>query len=719
MLQVYKSFSESITNLAELLDHQLVDFEITHKQTTYNFMLENEECTVNEAEATTIQVNVEPQTTVLLTFSELFSQREKDRWEKIVHHHWQFIGLIRKASYQLKSRNLLLYTAKTLASPLRFKDVLKQILSNTLEVIEAADAGSIYFYDEKENLLVPMVTGGYDWRYIKHIRFKPNESLTGLTFSTGKPTIYKNTKNVLAAMTTMEEKNRYYFDQAVPKDANGENAQPRDTMGCPFIIEGKCLGVIVINNYFINANFNQDDLDLLEAICNQASLAIQRAQLFQELEDQVQVLQQLNESIQHKNKLLESASNIHTKLMEIILQQKQISEMANVIADVIDNPIVIYDEHINLLAASDIEEDLGFVQEMPSFLHEFKKIEQTKQPVHIKKAETYPITYPLFLYPIIVANHVRGYLIIVERNNAIKQLEKTTIEQSATVIAIELLKRESIYETEQRIKGEFLDDIDTNLDVELIKKQGSYLGISDRFYYNFIGIELDRTIDNHIYFDKHQIKRLQRRIEKIILQANMSNITFHRMHGLKALVGWNKNVTDERAIERALTLVKTIKQQIENDFPSFSCSFAIGRLSKSWKDIQLSFQDTNKCMDILHERKVPAQIMTYKEIGLSRIIMNTSQEELQQFVLDQLKPLFDYEHQNREELIKTLDIFLSNNQNLKQTAEDLHLHINTLHYRLKRIEEIIGLSPKDDLLQLKFAWNIMEVLGTKSDWMKM
>ncbi|MGM8364809.1 helix-turn-helix domain-containing protein [Virgibacillus sp. W0181] len=717
MLQVYKTFSESITNLAELLDHPLIDIDIAHNQDTYNLMPDINEIEYKKEEMTIVSVEVEQSTTVILQFAKIFMPADKLRWEKIVSQHWEFVGFIRKADYQLKSRNLLLYTAKTLASPLRLKDVLKQILSNTLEVIEAADAGSIYFFDKAENVLVPMVTGGYNWNYIKHIRFKPNESLTGITYSTGEATIYKNTENVLNAMKTMEAKNRYYFDLAVPKDSSGARALPRDTMGAPFIIEGKCLGVIVINNYFINANFSQDDLELLVAICNQASLAIQRAQLFQEIEGQVQELRQLNDSIHQKNQLLESASNIHSKLMEIILQQKQISEMANVIADVVNNPIVIYDEHVNLLAASVIEDDLGFVQEMPSFLNEFKRIEQTKQSVHIKKADIYPVTHPLYLYPIIVANQVRGYLVIVEKNKAIKELEKTTVEQSSTVIAIELLKRESIYETEQRIRGEFLDDIETNLDVELIEKQGSYLGISDRFYYNFIGIELDQSIDNNFYFDNHQIKRLQRRIEKIILQANDSNITFNRMHGLKALVGWNKNITSEIAVERSLELVKAIQQQIEREFPDFSCSFAIGRLSTSWGEMQQSFQDTNKCMDVLHERKLPGQMMTYKEIGLSRIIMNTSQEELQQFVMDQLHPLFNYEHQNREELIKTLDIYLNTNQNLKETARTLHLHTNTLHYRLKRIEEILGLSPKDDLLQLKFAWNIMDILGTKSSWM--
>lgn len=302
MLEVYQSFSDSIINITGLLKHELLNVEIIHQHDTYRPMSRNCSWTWMDTTMTSIHVEVDEETQIRLLFADQFSQVEKHRWENIIYQHWEFVGCIRKANYQLKSRNLLLYTAKTLASPLRLKDVLKQILRNTLKVIEAADAGSIYFFNEKDNLLIPMVTGGYDWKYIKHLRFKPNESLTGLTFSKGKPTIYKNTKSVLAAMTTMEATNRYYFDLVVPKDASGKSAQPRDTMGCPFIIEDKCLGVIVINNFFSEATFNQDDLDLLEAICNQASLAIQRAHLFQEIEGQVQALKKLNESIHHKNK---------------------------------------------------------------------------------------------------------------------------------------------------------------------------------------------------------------------------------------------------------------------------------------------------------------------------------------------------------------------------------------------------------------------------------
>ncbi|GGA87746.1 CdaR family transcriptional regulator [Ornithinibacillus halotolerans] len=48
-----------------------------------------------------------------------------------------------------------------------------------------------------------------------------------------------------------------------------------------------------------------------------------------------------------------------------------------------------------------------------------------------------------------------------------------------------------------------------------------------------------------------------------------------------------------------------------------------------------------------------------------------------------------------EELFHTLRIYLINNMNVKKTSEELHIHINTLHYRLNRIETITGHNPRN------------------------
>jgi carbohydrate diacid regulator len=56
-------------------------------------------------------------------------------------------------------------------------------------------------------------------------------------------------------------------------------------------------------------------------------------------------------------------------------------------------------------------------------------------------------------------------------------------------------------------------------------------------------------------------------------------------------------------------------------------------------------------------------------------------------------------------VIKTLESFFKNNMGLTQTADELHIHRNTLVYRLERITETLGLDPRqfDDAVQIKLA----------------
>ncbi|MFJ8436665.1 helix-turn-helix domain-containing protein [Kitasatospora sp. NPDC094019] len=70
-----------------------------------------------------------------------------------------------------------------------------------------------------------------------------------------------------------------------------------------------------------------------------------------------------------------------------------------------------------------------------------------------------------------------------------------------------------------------------------------------------------------------------------------------------------------------------------------------------------------------------------------------------------LAPLVDHDRANTVSLVATLDAFLRHNASWSRTAEALHVHVNTVHYRVKRIEELTGRSllRLDDRLDLRTA----------------
>lgn len=89
-------------------------------------------------------------------------------------------------------------------------------------------------------------------------------------------------------------------------------------------------------------------------------------------------------------------------------------------------------------------------------------------------------------------------------------------------------------------------------------------------------------------------------------------------------------------------------------------------------------------------------------------VRNATKEE---FIKRVIQKLLD-----QEELLITLKAYFANELSIKKTAAFLHIHINTLHYRIKKIEEYTQLDLKvvDDLFNLYLALQFLDEY-TKSD----
>jgi DNA-binding PucR family transcriptional regulator len=55
-----------------------------------------------------------------------------------------------------------------------------------------------------------------------------------------------------------------------------------------------------------------------------------------------------------------------------------------------------------------------------------------------------------------------------------------------------------------------------------------------------------------------------------------------------------------------------------------------------------------------------------------------------------LGPLVEYDRGHNADLIATLDTFLSCSGSWQRCAEQMHVHVNTLRYRLQRVEQLTG-----------------------------
>jgi purine catabolism regulator len=93
-----------------------------------------------------------------------------------------------------------------------------------------------------------------------------------------------------------------------------------------------------------------------------------------------------------------------------------------------------------------------------------------------------------------------------------------------------------------------------------------------------------------------------------------------------------------------------------------------------------------------------------------------SQEEAHALVSRILGPLIDYDEANGTDLVTSLAAFLATQRSWQRCAEQLHVHRQTVIYRMRRVEQITGrrLSETEDISILWLALRAHEVLSSGS-----
>lgn len=102
----------------------------------------------------------------------------------------------------------------------------------------------------------------------------------------------------------------------------------------------------------------------------------------------------------------------------------------------------------------------------------------------------------------------------------------------------------------------------------------------------------------------------------------------------------------------------------------------------------------------------PGRSFLHREMGLYRLLRHLQEtDDLRQFLDTTLAALEGYDREHETELVKTLGVLLAHGGNVSATAKTMHLHRNSLVYRVERIREIAGLDPTDpdDGFTLKLA----------------
>ncbi|MFC2949811.1 PucR family transcriptional regulator [Virgibacillus sediminis] len=115
-----------------------------------------------------------------------------------------------------------------------------------------------------------------------------------------------------------------------------------------------------------------------------------------------------------------------------------------------------------------------------------------------------------------------------------------------------------------------------------------------------------------------------------------------------------------------------------------------GNICQSVRQIPKSYSEALHVLEL--KRKFPdelADTCLYQELGIYQFIEDLHDMQLStQYRNEKLERLRKYDQKNQTALLQTLKKYLEFDSNVYRAAKSLHVHPNTLNYRLKRIAEI-------------------------------
>jgi len=187
-----------------------------------------------------------------------------------------------------------------ISSELNLADISHQVLVSAIEMIPAAEAGTLYLVDPSTGRLHAQDTVGLG-PSMRRLSLEPGECAAGKAFFSRRGAIYNDPAAVYNSLSGASNDNLAAF-----REATQGLRSPKAAMSVPLVFKGDVLGALVVDKLREGDEvFNSTDQQLLEEFGQIAAIGIMNARLFDSEHSTRLRLQTLNAELNRQRDLLD------------------------------------------------------------------------------------------------------------------------------------------------------------------------------------------------------------------------------------------------------------------------------------------------------------------------------------------------------------------------------------------------------------------------------
>ncbi|SFF73190.1 transcriptional regulator, CdaR family [Halobacillus alkaliphilus] len=340
---------------------------------------------------------------------------------------------------------------------------------------------------------------------------------------------------------------------------------------------------------------------------------------------------------------------------------------------------------------------------------------RTKQKIVISSNETYQGAKPGINLPVRLHEQVVGVIGITGDPEEVNQLG--SLLQRMTEILIKEAYLEEQVELENQARETFVKEWVSNRfdDEKLFAARGWMFGIN--IYKSRVAVLLEMSGFQEYWHKRIEksdvdvkeelnLQRYRRALESLISQhfpeKNEHVLIPNGSSSYMLLLSVDEHKENQKQKNLITYRIKEIQQALEVTYKQKSVA-GVGSLCGSPGELWRSVEEAERALRFGVDHQRP--LYYFEDLGVEAFMYDLSESFRQDFIQRKLRPS---QLKLIPDCLHTLEIFYKNNGSIKDTAEVLHIHKNTLQYRIKKIGEVTGYDPRNindsTLIQIALAF---------------
>jgi sugar diacid utilization regulator len=451
-----------------------------------------------------------------------------------------------------------------------------------------------------------------------------------------------------------------------------DNYGYRAMAAVPLLIDRVPVGTL--NCYRTSVHdFGPDEVALLWTLANQAGTALQSSRLITSLTEQ--------------RRLLEQSEDIHRELTEVALRAGGVQGVAQALARLQRRPVLVTDT-AGVVAANAPYQG---VQLAP------QPFEPDQVPDEIGEvAQGNRVTAPVSLGREVVAR-----LWLPGTLAEMTELDRRALEHAAVVCALEFLRQRTATDVEWNLRSDLLADLLSGAAPDSLSARAVTLGHDLTRAHTVIVAASDGDAG------PSAVRSLLSTVRAVAAQCEPRPLLTST--GDDVLVLWPEAPRADTPTQAA----EHIRHAVSRLVGGQTATVVVGHRCERLADARAAVGTARAALQLARLQGAN-RVVTLPDLGVYGLLLQLNDpHELVRFADHTLSALRKYDDRKKAQLISTLRTYLEQGMNVGRTAAALFVHQNTVGLRLKKIEEVAGISLQEpeSWLRLKLALMAVDVLG--------